>query len=155
MQYQLWRIKGGGPLGHGPPLPKIFFFHHRKKLENLVWPPFVWALVASKNLAPLSGLDLLGGGVVSMDTDLPSWIPTDHPTQPPTYPPTWLSISTYEYLKYYKYYTPFPQILPCRLPCSLCSIAYFSPPFRWIVNYCVIFGLFSVLFGPFSVLFGV
>ena len=33
-----------------------------------------------------------------------------------------------------KYYTPFPQKLPCRLPCSLCSIAYFSPPVRWIVN---------------------
>ena len=42
----------GGPLIHAP-FRKKKIFHRRKKLENLVWPPFVWALVASENLAPL------------------------------------------------------------------------------------------------------
>ena len=47
-----WRI--WGPLGHGPPLWPNFFFDIGKKLENLVWPPFVRALVASENLSPFS-----------------------------------------------------------------------------------------------------
>ena len=49
-----WRILGGGPLGHGSPLWKNNFFIKEKigKL-GLVLAPFVWALVASKNLAPL------------------------------------------------------------------------------------------------------
>ena len=41
----------GGPLDHGTTLAKTFF-HHRKKLENIVCPSFVWALVARRNLAP-------------------------------------------------------------------------------------------------------
>ena len=42
-----------GAIGPWPPFDKKFFFHHRKKLGNMVWPsPFVWALVASENLDP-------------------------------------------------------------------------------------------------------
>ena len=35
-----------------PPLAKKFFFDIVKKLENLVWPPLVWALVSNEHLAP-------------------------------------------------------------------------------------------------------
>ena len=36
-------------IGPWPPFGKNFFFTIGKKLENMVWPPFVWELVASKN----------------------------------------------------------------------------------------------------------
>ena len=48
------RISGvfRGALGHGPLWQKNFFFPIWKNRKTWFGPPFVWALVASKNLAP-------------------------------------------------------------------------------------------------------
>ena len=43
---------GGGHWAMAPLLANKIFFDILQKLENLVWPPFVWALVASENLPP-------------------------------------------------------------------------------------------------------
>ena len=45
-------FRGGGQLAMAPFGKKKFFFDIVKKLENLVWAPFVWALVFSEHLAP-------------------------------------------------------------------------------------------------------
>ena len=43
----------GGPLGHGPLFgPKFFFLTLEKNGKTWLAPSFVWALVASENLAP-------------------------------------------------------------------------------------------------------
>ena len=44
-----WTVAYLGGGGHWAMAPFEIFFYHWKKIENLVWPLFVWALVASEN----------------------------------------------------------------------------------------------------------
>ena len=78
----------GGALGHGPPLAKKFFFDILKKLENLVRPPLVWALVASKNLAPL--FEILNTPLfIYLCIWKQRWDRLDSNFRRPCWPPSW------------------------------------------------------------------